>query len=123
MILLWLLKICNSLKVSKNSKDLHIHFCSLSLDTPSSFRPISKFNVILKGLEKLVKWELERTSLTENPLSRNQHAYSRVYNTDTALAKVVDEAEKGILRNQFTFRVVIDITGAFNNLKTEYKEE
>ena len=31
MILLWLLKICNSLRVSKNSKDLHIHFCSLSL--------------------------------------------------------------------------------------------
>ena len=88
-------------------------------DTPSSFRPISKFNVILKGLEKLVKWELERTSLTEKPLSRNQHAYSRVYNTDTALAKVVDEAEKGILRNQFTLGVFIDITGAFNNLKTD----
>ena len=35
---------------------------------PNSFRPISKFNVILKGLEKLVKWELERTSLSEKPL-------------------------------------------------------
>ena len=40
-------------------------------NVPNSFRPISKFNVILKGLEKLAKWELERTSLSEKPLSRN----------------------------------------------------
>ena len=67
-------------------------------DLPNSFRPIFMFNVIFKGLEKLVKWELERTSLTEKPLNRNQHAYSRVYNVDTALAQVVDEAEKAPCR-------------------------
>ena len=66
-------------------------------DLPNSFRPISKFNVILKGLEKLVKWELERTSLFERPLSINQHAYSRVNDVDTAPAQVVDIAEKGSL--------------------------
>ena len=88
-------------------------------DVPNSFRPISKFNVILKGLEKLVKWELERTSLTDNPLHRNQHAYSRTKNVDTALVQVVDEAEKGPLLKQFTLGVFIDITGAFNYLKTE----
>ena len=43
-------------------------------DIPNSFRPISKFNVILKGLEKLVKWELERSSLSVKPLHKNQHA-------------------------------------------------
>ena len=63
----------------------------------NSFRPISKFNVILKGLEKLVKWELEKTSLSDNPLHRNQHAYSRIKNVDTALAQVTDEVEKGLL--------------------------
>ena len=88
-------------------------------DLPNSFRPISKFNTILKGLEKLVKWELERTSLSEKPLHKNQHAYSRVYNVDTALAQVVDIAEKGPLRREFTLGVFIDIAGAFNNLKTK----
>ena len=88
-------------------------------DTPNSFRPISKFNVILKGLEKLTKWELEKTSLRENPLHINQHAYSRIQNTDTALLQVVDEAQKGLLRKEFTLGVFIDITGAFNNLKTD----
>ena len=29
-----------------------------SYDQPNSFRPISKLSFILKGLEKLVKWEL-----------------------------------------------------------------
>ena len=70
-------------------------------DIPNSFRPISKFNVILKGLEKLVKWELERTSLSEKPLHKNQHVYSRVRNVDTALAQVVNLAERGPLRQEF----------------------
>ena len=86
---------------------------------PGSFRPISKFDVLLKGLEKLVKWELERTSLAENPLHENQHAYSRVRNVDTALVTVVNQIEKGLLRQQFTLAVFIDISGAFNNLNTD----
>ena len=88
-------------------------------DVPNSFRPISKFNVIHKGFEKPVKWELERTSLSEKPLHKNQHAYSRVNNVDTALAQVVQEAEKGPLRQEFTLGVFIDIAGAFNNLITQ----
>ena len=45
-------------------------------DLPNSFRPISKLNVILKGLEKLVKWELERTSLSEKPLHKYTHGHN-----------------------------------------------
>ena len=45
---------------------------------PGSFRPISKFDVLLKGLEKLVKWELERTSLAENPLHENPVSYTHL---------------------------------------------
>ena len=40
-------------------------------------------------------------------------------NVDTALAQVVDLAEKGPLRKEFTRWAFIDISGAFNNLKTE----
>ena len=62
---------------------------------------------------------MERTSLSEKPLHKNQHAYSRVNNVDTALAQVVQEAEKGPLRQEFTLGVFIDIAGAFNNLITQ----
>ena len=88
-------------------------------DKPNSFRPISMFNVLPKGLEKLVKWELERNSLSTNPLYKDQHAFRREKGTDTALVRVVDNIEKGLLRNQFTLGVFIDIAGAFNNLKTD----
>ena len=88
-------------------------------DEPGSFRPISMFNALIKGLEKLVKWELERNALSSKPLHKDQHAFSREKGTDTALVRVVDTIEKGLLRNQFTLGVFIDIAGAFNNLDTE----
>ena len=87
-------------------------------DSHSSFRPISMFNVLIKGLEKLVKWEIERKPLSNKPLHKEQHAFCREKGTDTALVKVVDTIEKGQLRNQFTLGVFIDIAGAFNNLNT-----
>ena len=88
-------------------------------DSPGAFRPISMFNVLIKGLEKLVKWEIERKSLSNKPLHKEQHAFCREKGTDTALVKVVDTIEKGLLRNKFTLGVFIDIAGAFNNLNTE----
>ena len=58
-----------------------------------------------------MKWELDRTSLTVNPLHKTQYAYSRVYNVDTALAQVVDEAEKGPLRKEFTLGFLLTLLG------------
>ena len=88
-------------------------------DVTSSHRPISMFDVLPKGMEKLVKWEMEINPLSERPLHKNQHAFSRQKGTDTALAQVVDNIQKGLLRKQFTLGVFIDISGAFNNLKTD----
>ena len=90
----------------------------MQYNKPNSFRPISMFNVLLKGLEKLVKWNLERTALAEKPFNKTQHAYSRVKNADTALATLTDLIEKGFLRKKFALWVFLDISGAFNNLNT-----
>ena len=48
MILLWYFEICNSLKVPKNSKDLHVHICCSSLDYNRS-RETSKRDCSLLG--------------------------------------------------------------------------
>ena len=85
----------------------------------SSFRPISKFGIPVKGLEKLVKWEVERTALKVKPLFRDQHAYSRIKNTDTEILRTIDEIEKGLLRKEFTLVIFLDLMGAFNNLNTD----
>ena len=102
--------IANVIFLAKPNKDRY--------DIPNSFRPISMFNVLLKGLEKIVKWELERNSLSSNPLHDEQHAFSREKGTDTALVRVVDTIERGLLTAKLTLGVFIDIMGAFNNLKT-----
>ena len=90
-----------------------------SYDLASSFRPISKFGIPLKGLEKLVKWEIERTALKVKPLFKDQHAYSRIKNTETAILRIIDEIEKGLLRKEYTLVVYLDLKGAFNNLNTD----
>ncbi len=87
-----------------------------SYDTPKSLRPITLSNYLIKGLEKLIKWKLEETSLQENPLHVNQHAFTKGKGTDTALLQVVDNIQRGLQRNQFTLGVFLDIAGAFDNI-------
>ena len=104
--------VANVIFLAKPGKDRY--------DTANSHRPISMFEVPLKGKEKLVKWDLERNSLSEKPLHKDQHAFRRHLGTDTALVRVVDIIEKGLLiRGQITFGFFIDIRGAFNNIKTD----
>ena len=59
--------VANVIFLAKPGKDRY--------DTPNSHRPISMFEVPLKGKEKLVKWDLERNSLSERPLHKDQHAF------------------------------------------------
>ena len=91
-----------------------------SYNLAKSFRPISLSSFYMKGLERLVFWELERTSLTENPLHPNQHAFRKSKGTDTALSSVVNEIEKGLYnKDTYTLCVFLDIQGAFDNLNVD----
>ena len=103
--------VANVIFLAKPGKDRY--------DTPSSQRPISMFDVLIKAKEKLVKWELEKNALVERPLHKDQHAFRRHLGADTALVRVVDIIEKGLLRKEITFGLFIDIKGAFNNIKTD----
>ena len=80
---------------------------------PRAFRPISLMCFCLKGLEKLVGWEVEGTMST---LHHNQHAFRKGYSTDSALSSTVSEIEKGILNKRFTMAVFCDIAGAFDTI-------
>ena len=81
-----------------------------------SFRPISLNSFLLKGLECLVLWELEETTLTTTPFHAAQRAFRKGRSCDTALSEVVDKIESGIMRNQFSLGVFLDIQGAFDNV-------
>ena len=81
-----------------------------------SFRPISLMTFLLKSVEKLVLWEIERTALKDKPLSKQQHAFRKGYSCQTAISDLVDSIESNILRDEFSLSVFLDISGAFDNV-------
>jgi hypothetical protein len=58
-------------------------------------------------------------SRRQKPLSKAQHAFRKDKGTDSALSEVVDKIEAGLLRQEHTLGVFLDIAGAFNNLSFE----
>ena len=91
-----------------------------SYTDPKAFRPITLASFQLKTLEKLILWEIQDTTLMDNPLSKHQHAFRKHYSTDTALSVVVDKIEEGLKGKQLTIAVFLDIRGAFDAVKTEF---
>jgi retron-type reverse transcriptase len=65
------------------------------------------------------KWRGENGEgkLAEGKLSYiPQHAFRSSKGTDTALSEAVNKIESGLLRQEYTLGVFLDISGAFNNL-------
>jgi len=83
-----------------------------SYDKAKSFRPITLSNFLLKGLERLIQWELQKRM----PCLQYQHAYTENLSTETALSEVVDEIEHSVNRGQFTLMASLDCSGAFDNI-------
>ncbi|CAH2097628.1 unnamed protein product [Euphydryas editha] len=84
---------------------------------PKSFRPISLTSFLLKVLERLIDRELRSTTLVEQPLNPNQHAYSTGKSTDSALHKVISYIEGNLHHKISTLGAFIDIEGAFDKTK------
>ena len=87
-----------------------------SYEEAKSFRPITLTSFLFKGLEKLVYWHVENTTLKTKPYDDNQHAFRSGKSTESALSQIVNEIEKGVLRRGYTLAVFTDIAGAFDNL-------
>jgi len=88
-----------------------------SYDSAKSFRPITLSNVVLKGIEKLVKNHIKDGPL-KTPLA-NQHGFTEGRSCDTALSEVTKTIEMATLRGEICLGVSLDIQGAFDNLQFE----
>ena len=98
---------CKLIFIPKPSKDRY--------DTAKSFRGISLLQTLLKGLEKLIHWELEETVLKYNPLNPNQYAFKRGSSTEHCLSAVTDLLESSLSRSEVALAVFNDISQAFDN--------
>ena len=82
-----------------------------------SFRGISLIQSLLKGLERLILWQLEETILKENPIGKRQYGFKKGTSTETALSSLTDEIERALLRRQMALCTFCDIEQAFDNIK------
>ena len=85
-------------------------------DKPKSFRPISLSNYLLKGLERLVGWRMDR-ALLNNPINPKQHGFLTGKSTESAISNTVNYIEKHIMNKQHCVGVFLDISAAFDSIK------
>ena len=70
-------------------------------------------------MERLILWRLNDTTLKDNPLHENQHAFRAGKSTETALTALVKRIEKAFAKRRIAIGVFLDIQGAFNNVKPD----
>ena len=87
-----------------------------SYDTPKSFRPISLSNYLLKGLERLVGWRMDK-ALEKYPIHEKQHGFLSGKSTESAISNTVNYIEKYVMTKQHCAGVFLDISAAFDSIK------
>jgi ribonuclease HI len=83
---------------------------------PKAKRPICLTSFLLKGLERLVDWQLRGTTLMERPLCKFQFAYSAGKSSEAALHYLVSRIEKALEAGDMALGVFLDAQGAFDNI-------
>jgi ribonuclease HI len=89
-----------------------------SYSNPKAWRAISLMNYLLKGLERLCGWHMDR-KLVDYPVHTLQHGFRTDRNTDTAISAVVDYIEQGIFNQKYVIGVFLDIQAAFDTIDPE----
>jgi ribonuclease HI len=85
-------------------------------NTVESFRPITLSNYLLKGLERVELWQLERTHFVAKPMTDMQFAFRKGRSTETALSKTIHKIEQALYKGDHCIGVFLDIKGAFDML-------
>ena len=85
----------------------------------NAFRPISLSNYLVKGLERLCVWRVDR-SLLEFPIHDRQHGFRCDRSTETAISEVTNEIEKHIYKRKRTLGVFLDIRSAFDSISPKH---
>ena len=81
-----------------------------------AWRPISLSNYMIKALEKLITFEVDRC-LKDNPIHKNQHGFQRAKSTESAMSQVQDRLEQRIDKNKPALGFFLDIQAAFDTIQ------
>ena len=86
---------------------------------PKSFRPISLSNYFIKGLERLVVWQMD-TGLRKYPIHPRQHGFTKGKSTESALSGTTNYAESYVMMNMHCVGIFLDISSAFDSISAEH---
>ena len=88
-------------------------------DKPKAFRPISLSNYLLKGLERLVGWNMDK-ALVQYPIHHKQHGFLAGKSTESAISNTTNYIEKFIMKKQHCVGVFLDISSAFDTIRPNH---
>jgi hypothetical protein len=73
--------------------------------------------LFIKTLEKVVLMDLEENAFKDNPVHEDQFGFVKGRSTEHALSAMVNKIEKGLQEKEFVITTLLDIKGAFGNIK------
>ena len=82
-------------------------------------RPIVLSNFVLKGLERLITWKMDK-HLVYHPIHRNQHGFQVGKGTEGALSGTCDYIERSVLTRGYCLGLFLDISSAYDSMDIEH---
>ena len=90
-----------------------------SYDVPKAYRPISLSNFLLKTLERLVVWKMDK-DMEDHPIHHLQHGFTKGKSTESAISNTVDYIEEFLFSKQHCLGVFLDISSAFDSISIDH---
>ena len=90
-----------------------------SYDIPKSYRPISLSNFLLKTLERLVVWKMEK-DMEEYPIHDMQHGFTKGKCTESAISNTADYIEQFLFEGKKCLGLFLDISSAFDSISIDH---
>ena len=82
-------------------------------------RPIVLSNFLLKGLERLITWKMDK-NLVYHPIHVNQHGFQVGKGTEGALSGTCDYIERSVLNRGYCLGLFLDISSAYDSMDIEH---
>ena len=90
-----------------------------SYDIPKAYRPISLSNYLLKALERLVVWRMDK-DMEDFPIHHLQHGFTKGKSTESAISNTVDFIEEWLFARQHCLGIFLDISSAFDSISIDH---
>ena len=90
-----------------------------SYGIPKAYRPISLSNFLLKTLERLVVWKMDK-DMEDHPIHAMQHGFTKGKCTDSAISNTANYIEEFLFAKQHCLGVFLDISSAFDSISIDH---